>query len=288
MGSVRPPVLAGSWYPGDPGELAAVADRYLATEGDQSPPPGRALVAVAPHAGYAHSGPTAGLAHAALARHRPRRVVILAPNHRASLDRIALSGATGFATPLGTVPVDTAAVADLAAGPAYALDDAAHRDEHAVEIQLPLLQRAFHQPPAIVPLLVPPLPAALRREAARSLSALLDPETALLVSTDFTHYGAAYGFVPFVDDLPAKLEELDAGAILRILAADPDGLEAYGRETGITMCGLAATALALETGLPADYEGALLGYCRSGDRDGDYGLSVSYAAVILAAPEEAS
>ena len=74
-----------------------------------------------------------------------------------------------------------------------------------------------------------------------------------------------------------------AGAAeLRILAGDADGLRAYGRETGITMCGLEATALALATGLPAGWEGALLAYARSGDREGDYALSVSYAAVLLA------
>jgi len=286
--SVRSAVLAGSWYPSDPGELAATVDRFLGAAGESPPPPGRVLVVVAPHAGYAYSGPTAGLAHAALARHPLRRLVILAPSHRAQLDRIALSGAAGFATPLGTVPVDTAAVADLAACPAFTVDDGAHRSEHAVEIQLPLLQRAQAEPPAIVPLLVPPLPTDLQSAAARALAGLRDEETAFLVSTDFTHYGAAYGYVPFSDDLPGQLERLDAGAILRILAADPEGLRTYGRETGITMCGLEATALALETDLPGGHEGTLLGYARSGDRDGDYSLSVSYAALVLAAPGRAS
>ncbi|MCP4572968.1 MAG: AmmeMemoRadiSam system protein B [bacterium] len=288
MTRIRSSVLAGSWYPGDPDELAATVDGYLAAGGGSPPPAGRVLVAVAPHAGFTYSGATAGLAHAALARRRPRRLVILAPNHRAPLDRIALSGAAGFATPLGTVPVDTDAVARLAACPAFVVDEAAHRSEHAVEIQLPLLQRWGGDPPAIVPLLVPPLDRELRETAAGALAALQDDETAFLVSTDFTHYGSAYGFVPFTDDVPARLEQLDAGAILRILAADPSGLRAYGRETGLTMCGLEAAALALEAGLPAGYEGALLGYSRSGDRDRDYALSVSYAAVVLAAPGEAS
>ncbi|HPF71029.1 MAG TPA: AmmeMemoRadiSam system protein B [Candidatus Krumholzibacteria bacterium] len=282
MTSVRPAALAGAWYPARPADLAAAVDRCLAP-GPTSPPAGRPLIALAPHAGHAWSGATAGRLYAHLRGRLPGRVVILAPNHRVRLDRIALPGATAFATPLGEVPVDTAAVAALAANPAFTVDDRAHRDEHAIEIQLPFLQRlAPDHPPRIVPMLVPPLPADLRAEAARALATLADADTLLLVSSDLTHYGAAYGYVPFTDDVPDAIERLDAGAILKVLAGDGDGLRDYGRRTGITMCGLEAAALALDTGLPAGWEGALLDYTRSGDRDRDYTMSVSYAAVLLA------
>lgn len=286
MAVVRPSVLAGSWYPGRTAELAAAVDRCL-VPGAVPPPAGRPLIALAPHAGYAWSGPTAGRLYARLRDRLPGRVVILAPNHRVPLQRIALSGATAFATPLGPVPVDTAAVAALAAGPAFSLDDRAHRDEHAIEIQLPFLQRLRpDDPPAIVPLLVPPLTAELRTSAAQALTRLIDDDTLLLVSTDFTHYGGDFGFEPFADRRPEALagaiERLDAGAVLRVLAGDAAALRAYGQDTGITMCGLEAAALALETGLPPGWEGALLDYARSGDRDRDYRRSVSYAAVLLA------
>ena len=283
MATVRPPVLAGTWYPGRGAVLAAQVDSYL-QPGPEPAPAGRPLIALVPHAGYAYSGPTAGRLYARLRGRLPARVVILAPNHRTPLERAALSGAAAFATPLGEVPVDTEATSRLAADPAFSVDDRAHADEHAVEIQLPFLQRLRpDDPPAIVPLLVPRLPDALRRSAARALARIADDDTLLLVSTDFTHYGQAYGYVPFARDIPAALERLDNGALAKILAGDGDGLRAYGHETGITMCGLEAAALALDTGLPAGWEGALLGYDRSGDRDRDYSLSVSYAAVLLAA-----
>ena len=286
MAAVRPSVLAGSWYPGRPADLAAAVDRFL-QPGSVPPPAGRPLIALAPHAGYAWSGPTAGRLYAGLRGCLPARVVILAPNHRVPLQRIALSGATAFATPLGQVPVDTAAVAALAADPAFVIDDRAHHDEHAVEIHLPFLQRLRPEdPPRIVPMLVPPLAEDLRASAARALARLADAETLLLVSTDFTHYGGDFGFQPFAhepaDALADAIERLDAGAVLRVLAGDPTALRAYGRSTGITMCGLEAAALALETGLPAGWEGALLDYARSGDQDHDYRRSVSYAAVLLA------
>jgi AmmeMemoRadiSam system protein B len=151
-----------------------------------------------------------------------------------------------------------------------------------VEIQLPLLQRLWPGNDFnILPLLVPRLDDASLIEAARALAEVRDETTLILVSTDFTHYGADYGFVPFTENVPAALERLDSGAILRILAGDPAGLRDYGRDTGITMCGLDATALALKTGIPDGYEAVLVDYSRSGDRDGDYSLSVSYAGLLI-------
>jgi len=108
-----------------------------------------------------------------------------------------------------------------------------------------------------------------------------DAGTLVIVSSDFTHYGASYGYVPFTEDVPEALEKLDAGAILKILAADPEGLLEYGRATGITMCGLEACALALSCGLPGGYEAALLDYRRSADLNGDYSMSVSYAGILI-------
>jgi len=283
----RRATLAGSWYPSAPAELARLVDSYLAPDdpaGAGAPvlPEGRPLIGLAPHAGYAYSGPVAGRLFSALKGRPIRRLIILAPNHRIRLDRPALSGATAFITPLGVVPVDTAAVARLAAGGAFVVDDRAHRDEHAVEIQLPLAQRCWpDHGPAIVPILVPHLDEDRRAAAAAALAAERNPETFLLVSTDLTHYGEPYGYVPFREDIPAALERLDSGALLRVLAGDGHALLDYGLRTGITMCGLEAAALALATGLPAGFESALLGYARSGDRDGDYTMSVSYAAALL-------
>lgn len=282
MSGVRHPVLAGSWYPGQAAALAAEVDRYLEDADPLQRPAGRALIAVAPHAGYVYSGPSAGRVYGLLRGPAPRRVVILAPNHRRPLRRIALDDADSYLTPLGSVPVDRDATAALASQDAFVVDPGAHASEHAVEIQLPFLQRLWPDGGfAIVPALVPSLEAGAREEAARALDAVVDVDTLVIVSSDFTHYGRSYGYVPFERDIPEKLEQLDAGAILKILAGDAAGLVAYGAETGITMCGLPAAAVALGAGLPAGYEAALIDYRRSADRDGDFSLSVSYASLLI-------
>lgn len=279
MTTVRPAVLAGAWYPGRPDRLRDEVDGYLAGADPERSPPGAPAVALVPHAGYAYSGPTAGKLYGLLRDLPLDAVFILAPSHRAALQRPALPGVDAFATPLGDVPVATAIVRRLLETGHYVVDDRAHAAEHAVEIQLPFVQRAWPGIP-VVPVLVPPLDPAARHAAARALDPWRDGRHLLLVSSDLTHYGRTYGYVPFTDDVPARLESLDTGALLRFMARDADGLLQYREETGITMCGLDAAALALD-GETGDHHAELLDYARSGDREQDFTMSVSYAAALL-------
>lgn len=284
MTAVRPPVLAGTWYPAGPSELRAQVQRFLAGADPARRPAGPPLIVLVPHAGYRYSGAVAGKVLGLLTGCRPAAVFILAPSHRAALPRPALSGLDAFATPLGEVPVATGIVAALAATGAYTINDRAHACEHAVEIQLPLLQLALPAGTPIVPILVPHLDRQRRREAARALDPWRDERHLFLVSSDMTHYGADYGYVPFTDDVPNRLARLDTGALHKFLARDAEGLLAYAEATGITMCGLEAAAVAVDASLPAGTAASLVAYARSADQTGDHDLSVSYAAAIITAP----
>lgn len=321
MERVRPATLAGTWYPGRSRELAAAVRGYLeddspdaaaelapflppvvrgtaggAADAPAAPAPAapappasaaRPVLAVAPHAGYAYSGPTAGRIYRRLAPWRYDRVFILAPSHRYRLSVVSVAGCAAYATPLGEAAVDQDVAGALAEAPGFSSVSAAHAAEHAEEIQLPFLQTLYGDGLRIVPLLVPRLTEAARAAAAAALAPFADGRSLFLVSSDFTHYGSAYGYVPFRDRIPARLAELDGGAIARILARDPLGLLAYEQRTGITMCGIDAAALALSVPLPVG-EGELVAYARSGDREGDYSLSVSYAGLLLAQADPAA
>lgn len=284
MTAVRPPVLAGSWYPAEPAQLRRDVDGYLAGAEPERAPAGTPVIALAPHAGYAYSGAVAGKVLGNLRERRYAAVFVLAPSHRKPLPRPALSSLEAFATPLGQIPLARGICDDLAASGAFVVDDRAHAFEHAVEILLPLLQRALPDGTPIVPVLVPHLEADARREAAAVLSRWRDGRHLFLVSSDLTHYGREYGYVPFDHDVPHRLEELDTGALLKFLAHDPDGLLDYAARTGITMCGLDAAALALGTGEAGTHEGALLDYARSADATGDWSFSVSYAGALISDP----
>jgi AmmeMemoRadiSam system protein B len=108
----------------------------------------------------------------------------------------------------------------------------------------------------------------------------VDPETLVVVSTDFTHYGPRFSFVPFEEDVPERIRQLDMGAVDRILASDRRGFESYVKDTGATICGHRAIDVLLSL-LPGDLETALVAYDTSGRITNDWDHSVSYASLVF-------
>lgn len=181
---VRPPAVAGRFYPADADELRDLVDRLLGGVRAR-PRPVLPAALVAPHAGYRYSGAVAATAYAQLPAAVPR-VVLLGPAHWWPLDGMAVPAVDALATPLGTVAVDDDARTAATAVPGVAVDDRPHDGEHSLETQLPFLQRVLGPEIAVLPVLV-------GRTEPGSVSALL---TALLgvdgalavVSTDLSHH----------------------------------------------------------------------------------------------------
>jgi len=227
--SVRPAAVAGSFYPAEPALLARqVSDHLGAARAAPMTFAPKALVA--PHAGYRYSGPVAGSAFRPLAEKRDaiRRVVLLGPSHFVPLRGAALPSVESFETPLGTIPIDTAAHELLGAHSAVAIDDRPHAREHSLEVELPFLQTVLAEF-SLVPL-------ALGDASPGIVAELLElvwggAETLVVVSTDLSHY-LAYAEA-------ARRDRETAGAIVA-LAADRIGDEdACGR---VPLRGLLVTA----------------------------------------------
>jgi AmmeMemoRadiSam system protein B len=183
--TIRPPAVAGSFYPDRPDRLSASVEGFLAEA--ETRPAGRAKAVIAPHAGYRYSGPVAGRAFAAL---RPgaagiRRVVVIGPAHFVPVRGLAVPAAAAFRTPLGDVPLDRAAIEAMLDLPQVRLADAPHQGEHALEVELPFLQIILGSF-SLVPLLVGQAHPA---EVAEILARLWGgDETAIVVSSDLSHY----------------------------------------------------------------------------------------------------
>ncbi len=184
-GTVRPPAVAGMFYPGDAAELHRTLTALLAGVRCPAAAPPKAIIV--PHAGYVYSGPIAAQAYARLApaRGRVRRVVLLGPSHRVPFHGLATSSAEAFATPLGTIPLDRKAIAELANLPQVKELDAAHALEHSLEVHLPFLQEVLGDF-ALVPLVVGDAGA---EEVAQVLERLWGgAETLVVISSDLSHY----------------------------------------------------------------------------------------------------
>lgn len=184
MARIRPPAVAGTFYPADPDELRSMVRGYL-RQADASGPAPKALIA--PHAGYIYSGPVAASAYARLAgaADRIQRVVLLGPSHRVPFRGLAVSGADAFATPLGEIPLDRPVIDALLALPQVHQLDEAHAWEHSLEVHLPFLQEVLGEF-RLVPLVVGD---ATYEEVDEVLEQVWDgDETLIVVSSDLSHY----------------------------------------------------------------------------------------------------
>jgi len=184
--TVRPPAIAGTFYPAEPDALAGFVDKCLAGARDDGLNP-KALIA--PHAGVIYSGPVAGSAYRAIARRADEitRVVLLGPPHRVAVPKFCVPAATAFRTPLGDIPIDADGIATALTVPGVEQSDAPHAEEHSLEAHLPFLQRVLGDF-TLVPVIVGgPSPA----EIDALLAALWGgPETLIVVSSDLSHYHA--------------------------------------------------------------------------------------------------
>jgi len=186
MEKIRHPAVAGTFYPANPKDLQRMVNTYLAQAAGGS---GAPKAIIAPHAGYIYSGPVAAAVYKWLktsgARKIVKRVVLLGPAHRMAFSGLAAHSADAFLTPLGPVPLDKEAVALAAALPQVSILDAAHQQEHSLEVQLPFLQSTLDDF-RLVPFAVG---SASPDESAEVLETLWGgPETLIVISSDLSHF----------------------------------------------------------------------------------------------------
>lgn len=265
---IRPPAVAGHFYPSDPQELTRQIEEYTSSVSKRT----RAIACVVPHAGYVYSGRVAGAVYSAI--EIPELIILLGPRHFPQGRPMAIVTKGSFRTPIGDARIDSALAAELArACPLLREDTLAHEQEHSLEVQLPFLQkivRDFRFVPVVLATDRYGAMEELGRAVARVAKAQSEP-VLLIASTDMNHY-----------ESDAITRAKDGRAIARILALDPRGLYDTVRGEGITMCGYAATVATLVAAreLGAS-EATLVRYATSGDVTGDLDEVVGYAGITV-------
>ena len=271
----RPSPIAGRWYPDDPQELAESVDFYI----QQAHLPeisGDIIAIVVPHAGHRYSGPVAGYGFAAVRDLKPEVVAVISPMHYPYTDPFLTSAHSAYSTPLGEIPVDHQALADLDARLKHVhtapIQRVGRDPEHSLEIELPFLQRALSAEFSLLPLMVRELEPQSLKILGISLARVLHKRPALLVaSTDLSH------FYP-----QAAAENLDREMLRRIAGFDPLAvLEAEEQGQGFA-CGRGAVAVVLWAAqeLGANHV-QILHYATSGDVTGDFHQVVGYGAAVI-------
>jgi AmmeMemoRadiSam system protein B len=269
---LRRPAVAGRFYPGDPEDLRAEAQAYLSQSKSNNQTAVQAIGCITPHAGYVYSGHVAGAVFARL--EIPERCVVLCPNHTGMGRALAILSEGAWETPLGEVPVDEGLAGALKRQfPALHEDAAAHRAEHAIEVELPFLQ--LRQPKLqIVPIalgtgqfeVLEALGVALAEVVAAQAAPVL-----IVASSDMNHY-----------ESDAVTRVKDHKAIERILTLDPRGLFDVVTQQNISMCGFGPAVVMLTAARQLGATSAeLVKYATSGDISGDRNAVVGYAGVVV-------
>jgi len=266
--AVRMPAVAGRFYPSRRDELLRDISNYSTT----SEPALAAIGCVAPHAGYMYSGHVAGAVYARL--EIPQRCVVLCPNHTGAGHPLAVMTRAAWRTPLGDVAADTELGADLLKRfPMLQEDAAAHRSEHAIEVQLPFLQ-ARQAELRFLPIAVGTSDfdalAGLGEALAAAIAAAGD-KVLIIASSDMNHY-----------ESDAITRVKDHKAIERVLALDPRGLWDVVMSQNISMCGFGPTVAMLTAAKRLGAKTAtLVKYATSGDVSGDHDQVVGYAGIVV-------
>ncbi len=270
--------LAGMWYTSVPEELEREIKGYFdsATQVDLDD----IIALLLPHAGYAYSGQTAASAVAQVRGRNYERVVVLGPTHQFEMrNKISVPHAEFYSTPLGEVELDSEFLHNISKHSFVQTSTAHHQQEHSVQIEVPLLQVALDRF-KLVPIVVGQLDLETCLMAGAALRELMDERTLLVVSSDFSHYGERFGYIPFVEDVPENIKNLDMGAYRFIDNIDPRGFLQYCNDTGATICGRIPIAVLLAM-LPDDTDAHLVHYETSGNMTGCYDASVSYLSAAF-------
>lgn len=277
--SIREPAVAGFFYPRDPVKLAADVDRMIA-QVEPRTVSGRARVAVSPHAGYQYSGSVAAHCYRLFKEQEVHTAVVISPSHAEYFDHCSVFDGDGYETPLGVAETDKELAGRLAGAGGYVrLSDHGHlqshlpRQEHALEVQIPFLQRslgAFK----LVPVVMGDQGWEHCVALGEALAPLLkDPGVIVVASTDLSHFYSAQ-----------KANGLDGEFIDRLAALDSRGLFQAVKEGNCEACGAGPVIAALiATDTAPDRNCTILKRANSGDVTGDFNSVVGYMSAVVTA-----
>jgi AmmeMemoRadiSam system protein B len=267
---IRPPAVAGRFYPDDPGKLRDSVDSFLGSEPETKKI--QAIACLVPHAGYIYSGNVAGEVYRQL--EIPPRVILVGPRHYPRGSPMAILSSDGWQTPLGLAQIDAHLAEKIArACPLLREDAVAHSAEHSLEVQLPFLQRLSPKF-SFVPIVIASVQIADLESLGNAVAEVLRAEkepVLIIASSDMNHYEA--------DDVTRVK---DRKAIDEILALAPQGLFDTVRNERISMCGYGATvAMLVAARALGATQAELVRYATSGEVNGDLQQVVGYAGMII-------
>jgi AmmeMemoRadiSam system protein B len=272
--TVRPPAVAGAFYPDDKAQLDKILTSLI-NQSEKITAEGKLKILLVPHAGIQYSGPTAAAGFKQIENLNYRRVIILGASHRAWFNHAAVFAKGAWETPLGKVEIDENLAKNLINESNILADNFPHREEHSLEVELIFLQKVLKNF-KIVPVLVSQTDENLINNLAQKIAQNFDDKTLLVISTDLSHYP------------PYEIaKKVDSQTIEAILSGDEkkfsqtiQSLENTGYPNLQTACcGHEAVKIGLKVGQLLKVNWQKIKYENSGDTAGEKSQVVGYAAL---------
>ena len=266
------------WYPKDPASLQQLISLYRTkTEPKLTEKP---IALVLPHAGYKFSGSTAMEGIQTLRKHHYHKVIIIGPTHYYRIpNKACIPNLNAIETPLGQIQIDTKLINHLKNEPHFHIANEVFEEEHSIEIQLPLLQ-SLDCDFSLIPIILGDCDYPTIQTISNAIKPLLDNDTLLVISSDFTHYGEGFDYLPFKENIKHNIRTLDHTALALIQSKNKQDFNDYISTKETTICGKNAIQILLEL-LKDENEGTLLDYHQTGSLTDDWSHSVSYASMAF-------
>lgn len=269
---IRPPMVAGMFYPQKKQTLEREVAMLLENSMDKHIS-GKVFSLIVPHAGYLYSGGVAARAYRQIMDSNLDVVVVISPSHREYFTEISIYDGYAYSTPLGNIQVNRVLALELAqTHPQIIVSEVGHRyDEHALEVQLPFLQKVLDNF-SLIPIVMGDQSKDNINALAEGLFEILQNKKALIVaSTDLSHF---YSY-----DRAALLDEV---VVENVKNFDEEKLFSDVKADRCEMCGMgpAITAMKVSKMLGADKSEVLL-YRNSGDVTGDKSEVVGYMSAVI-------
>ncbi len=276
---IRQPVVAGSFYPGEPDKLKSMINGFLSNaEADKPKISGNVYGIISPHAGYVYSGPVAGYGFSYLSQLNIDTYIILAPSHRARFKGASVIPRGIYSTPLGDVNIDSDIGEELIQLEGFGFIPEAHELEHSLEVQVPFVQ-VVSEGAKIVPLVMGTTDLNLCRRIGESIASVIknkDKSYAVIISTDLSHYHSYNSAVELDNKIIKSIESFDENKLSNLLQSGK--AEACGEGpliSGMYLCRSMGAKKA-----------TVVKYANSGDTAGSKDRVVGYLSAVYYSNEE--
>ncbi len=295
---MRKAVVSGQFYPSDREELieqikACFNHKFgkkllktIAKTKKKTKTDSKFIGLISPHAGYIYSGPCASHGFSFMLKSSlPETLIIIGPNHTGQAQAEFSLSLEDFETSLGIIKNDKELGKKLMESSIIVHDEIAHQYEHSLEVQLPFLQYIYQiakKDFKIVPIIISTQDYDKCVEVAEDISKIVKGSSiGIIASSDMTHYGPGYGFMPFSynKDTKKNLYDLDRKAIDEILNLNSEAF--FQRAIKTTICGFAPIVVLIEVSRILKKQAKFLKYYTSGDIVQDYSSAVGYASITF-------